>query len=123
MTFCTTTPNGAVSTFGPILVKNMGFTSNLINLALQVPTGFVGLTVVLVSTYIARKKEGVRLYLVMFFALIILGGSLVLWLAPRSATAGLMIGYCIPSLTRSVDGRYVADYWGWTMSCLWNGSE
>jgi MFS transporter, ACS family, allantoate permease len=98
MTFCSTTPNGAVSTFGPLLVKDMGFTSNLINLALQVPTGFVGLTSVLVSTWLARKRPGLRLYLTIFFSCIVLAGSLMLWLAPRSNTALLMVGYCmIPS--------------------------
>lgn len=103
-------------------MKNMGFTSNLINLALQVPTGFVGLTVVLVSTYIARKKEGMRLYLVMFFSSIILAGSLVLWLAPRSATAGLMIGYCT-TFRDVINCRYAANYRRRTMSGVRDGSK
>jgi hypothetical protein len=95
MTFCSTTINGAVSTFGPILVKNMGFTSNLINLALQVPTGFVGMTAVLVTTYLARRIPGTRLYLASLGAAIVLTGALILWLAPRNKTAVLMVGYCI----------------------------
>ena len=95
MSFCTTTPNGAVSTFGPILVKNMGFTSNLINLCLQVPTGFVGMTAVLVATFLARKYNGIRLYLAMLFSCVVMAGSLILWLAHRNQTAVLMVGYCM----------------------------
>jgi sugar phosphate permease len=95
MSFCTTTPNGAVSTLGPILVKNMGFTSNLINLCLQVPTGFVGMTAVLVATFLARKYNGIRLYLAMLFSCVVMAGSLILWLAHRNQTAVLMVGYCM----------------------------
>jgi hypothetical protein len=60
-----------------------------------VPTGFVGMTAVLVTTYLARRIPGTRLYLASLGAAIVLTGALMLWLTPRNKTAVLMVGYCI----------------------------
>ncbi|KAM5350664.1 hypothetical protein ACJ41O_007169 [Fusarium nematophilum] len=85
------TGSGAVTTFGTIVFKDMGFdifTSLLLNL----PIGAMAFVCVLGSGYIGEKVANSRLYVVVgACAPVVLGCAL--WKLPDSATAGRIVGF------------------------------
>ena len=86
------TGSGAVTTFGTIVFKDMGFdvfTSLLLNL----PIGALAFICILGSGYIGRKVPNSRLYIIAGACLPVVLGCCLIWQLPDSNKAGRIIGF------------------------------
>lgn len=83
--------NGPQSTFQAIIVNSFGFIP-LVSLLLLMPFGFIIGTIQLVGPYLAYKYPNVRTYIVISCQGLTIMSSLLLWLLPRSALGGLLVG-------------------------------
>ncbi|KAF5006339.1 hypothetical protein FDECE_7267 [Fusarium decemcellulare] len=86
------TGSGAVTTFGTIVFKDMGFdvfTSLLLNL----PIGALAFICVLGSGYIARLVPNSRLYVVIAACFPVILGCSLIWQLPDSKRAGRITGF------------------------------
>ncbi|KAI5479125.1 major facilitator superfamily domain-containing protein [Pseudohyphozyma bogoriensis] len=79
---CTHWSNGAVSSFGSLLVKQLGFTV-FQTLLLQLGVGFLGSMVVWVPAWVTRKHDGLIYHFHTSGLVLPLVGSLVVWLGPE----------------------------------------
>ncbi|RSM12099.1 hypothetical protein CEP52_002617 [Fusarium oligoseptatum] len=94
------TGSGAVTTFGTIVFKDMGFdvfTSLLLNL----PIGAMAFICVLGSGYIGQKVPNSRLYVVVGACAPVILGCALLWKLPDSALAGRIVGFYLISFFSS----------------------
>ncbi|QGI67568.1 hypothetical protein CEK26_011519 [Fusarium fujikuroi] len=86
------TGSGAVTTFGTIVFKDMGFdvfTSLLLNL----PIGALAFICILGSGYIGRKVQNSRLYIIAGACLPVILGCSLIWQLPDSKKAGRIVGF------------------------------
>ncbi|KAH7189869.1 MFS transporter [Fusarium oxysporum] len=86
------TGSGAVTTFGTIVFKDMGFdvfTSLLLNL----PIGALAFICILGSGYIGRKVPNSRLYIIAGACVPVILGCSLIWQLPDSNKAGRIIGF------------------------------
>lgn len=86
--------NGPVSTFGPIIINQLGFTG-LTSLLLIMPAGAVTGTVQIIAPYCAMKYKNMRCWIVVITVSISLLGSILLWQLPLSNTAGRLVAVYI----------------------------
>ncbi|KAJ4167523.1 hypothetical protein NW754_011340 [Fusarium falciforme] len=94
------TGSGAVTTFGTIVFKDMGFdvfTSLLLNL----PIGAMAFICVLGSGYIGQKVPNSRLYVVAGACAPVILGCALLWKLPDTALAGRIVGFYLISFFSS----------------------
>ncbi|KAM6513018.1 hypothetical protein FSOLCH5_010714 [Fusarium solani] len=94
------TGSGAVTTFGTIVFKDMGFdvfTSLLLNL----PIGAMAFICVLGSGYIGQKVPNSRLYVVVGACAPVILGCALLWKLPDTALAGRIVGFYLISFFSS----------------------
>ncbi|UQC73840.1 uncharacterized protein CLUP02_00487 [Colletotrichum lupini] len=86
------TGSGAVTTFGTIVFKDMGFdvfTSLLLNL----PIGALAFICILSSGYIVRRVPNSRLYVVIGACVPVILGCSLIWQLPDSNRAGRILGF------------------------------
>ncbi|KAJ4180521.1 hypothetical protein NW767_014385 [Fusarium falciforme] len=86
------TGSGAVTTFGTIVFKDMGFdvfTSLLLNL----PIGALAFICILSSGYIGRRVPNSRLYVIVGACVPVIVGCSLIWQLPDSNRAGRIIGF------------------------------
>ena len=80
---------GPVNTFMPIIISGFGF--NVLNtLLLTIPAGAVGGILILGVTYTTYKLRNIRTYAIVFCEGLVIMGSLMLWLLPRTERGGLL---------------------------------
>lgn len=92
--FCMLVANGPVSTFIPIIISDLGF-STLTSLLLVMPAGAIIGTVELMTPWIAMKWPGLRAYLVAITVSVTLLASVLLWQLPQSDTGGKLFAVYI----------------------------
>ena len=83
--------NGPQSTFQAIIINSFGF-SPLNSLLLLMLFGFIIGTIQLLAPYLAYRYKNIRTYLVFCCQCLSIMASLLLWLLPRSALGGLLVG-------------------------------
>ncbi|GAM43494.1 hypothetical protein TCE0_050r18352 [Talaromyces pinophilus] len=88
----TTTPGGAISTYGSIIFEGMGF-STFESLLLNLPIGGFAIVCILSSGYLGRRLPNARLHLVTAGSLVVIIGSCMIWKLPASQRAARIIGY------------------------------
>ena len=94
MAFLILVANGPVSTFTPIIISDLGF-STLNSLLLIMPAGAIIGTVELMTPWIAMKWTGLRAYLVAITVSVTLLAILLLWQLPQTATGGKLFAVYI----------------------------
>src|SRR5271156_5891505 len=103
--FAGVTPNGVFGTFGSIIIKSLGF-NNLQALGIQVPSGFIGFLAVIIPTYIIRRYNNYRFYMLTLAEAITMIGGILLWAAPKSNVPALLVGYCTAPLAAVSNFRF-----------------
>lgn len=83
MSFTMLVANGPVSTFIPLIIRDLGF-SGLNSLLLIMPAGFVIGTIELVAPYICYRWKGWRAYVVTICVCGTIIGSFILWRLPQT---------------------------------------
>ncbi|KAK5129872.1 hypothetical protein LTR08_002749 [Meristemomyces frigidus] len=94
MAFCILVANGPVSTFTPIIIRDLGF-SGLNSLLLIMPAGFTIGMIELTAPYCAMKFPGWRAYIVAITVCGTILASLLLWLLPQTATGAKLFAVYI----------------------------
>ncbi|KAH6675067.1 MFS transporter [Halenospora varia] len=84
-------PN-SVSTFGSLVISNFGFTS-LQTTLLGMPNGAFEIIVMVAVTWFCIRFQNIRCYCVVFVNVISLVGGIMLFSAPFSNKAALLVGY------------------------------
>lgn len=83
--------NGAVTAFGTIIIKSIGYTG-LQSVALTIPGGAVTVVTIYLFGWLA-DKYGQRTLLFPLSCVPVVVGAIVIWTAPWHPTAGPLIGY------------------------------
>lgn len=91
MAFTMLVANGPVSTFIPLIIRDLGF-SGLNSLLLIMPAGFVIGTIELLAPYICYKRKGLRAYIVTITVCGTIIGSFILWLLPQTQKGARLFG-------------------------------
>ncbi|KAK5128254.1 hypothetical protein LTR85_002921 [Meristemomyces frigidus] len=94
MAFTILVANGPVSTFTPIIIKDLGF-SGLNSLLLIMPAGLVIGTIELSAPYCAMRFSGWRAYIVCITVCGTILASLLLWQLPQTATGAKLFAVYI----------------------------
>ncbi|KAK7424615.1 hypothetical protein QQZ08_008498 [Neonectria magnoliae] len=109
--------NGPISTFVPIIINGMGF-STLNSLLLVIPMGAYAGTMQLIFPFLAYKFPGLRSYLVFAAQMGTVVAALLLWLLPLSSTGVLLFAcYILPSVGAGyavLMGMQIANTAGYT---------
>ncbi|KAH8896863.1 MFS general substrate transporter [Thozetella sp. PMI_491] len=87
-------PNGAVSAFGPLIVKSFGFTQ-LQSTLLNMPSGACQIMALWISGYIGMRFSGVRHFIMIGGVLIALLGGVLIYTLSDPQRVGRLIGYYI----------------------------
>jgi hypothetical protein len=113
--------NAPISTFQPLIIKDLGYTG-LKSLLLTMPSGAYAGTMMLITTYLAYKYPGWRSYIIALCQIMTVFASLLLWLLPRSATGGLLFAvYVLPTTGSAYAvamGLFLANNAGYTKRSL-----
>lgn len=113
--------NAPISTFQPLIIKDLGYTG-LKSLLLTMPSGAYAGTMMLITTYLAYKFPGWRSYIIALCQVMTIFASLLLWLLPRSATGGLLFAvYVLPTTGSAYAvamGLFLANNAGYTKRSL-----
>lgn len=95
---CSLTSSAPLGTFIPIIINGFGF-SPLDSLLLTTPAGFYGGTMIVLSSWLAYKKPGLRCYIVAALQMGTALSALLLWLLPLDDVGGLLFAAAIlPSM-------------------------
>ncbi|KPI40942.1 putative transporter [Cyphellophora attinorum] len=94
MAFTMLVANGPVSTFIPLIIRDLGF-SGLNSLLLVMPAGFVIGTIELVAPYVCYRWKGWRAYVVTICVCGTIIGSFILWKLPQSQKGARLFGVYI----------------------------
>jgi Na+/melibiose symporter-like transporter len=109
--------NGPISTFIPIIINGLGF-STLNSLLLFIPAGAYAGTMMLLMPFLAQKYPGWRTYLATICQCIAVLASFLLWFLPRHPVGGMLFAcYILPSVGASyaiIMGLQVANTAGYT---------
>ncbi|KAH7017093.1 major facilitator superfamily domain-containing protein [Ilyonectria destructans] len=109
--------NGPISTFVPIIINGMGF-STLHSLLLVMPAGAYAGTMQLLFPFLAYKFPGLRSYLVFIAQMGTTLAALLLWRLPFSSTGALLFAcYILPSVGAGyavLMGMQIANTAGYT---------
>lgn len=109
--------NGPISTFIPIIINGLGF-STLNSLLLFIPAGAYAGTMMLIMPYLAHKYPGKRTYLAIICQVIAVLASFLLWFLPRHPTGPVLFAcYILPSVGASYAifmGLQIANTAGYT---------
>lgn len=84
--------NSAVTAFGTIIIKSIGYTG-LQSVALMIPGGAVTAVTIWIFSYFADKYKNIRTYLYPISNVPVIVGAITIWTAPWVPTAGPLIGY------------------------------
>lgn len=93
-TLCIFVANGPLSTFVPILIRQLGF-SGLNSLLLVMPAGFIVGTATIIGAWLAGRLKNGKLYIVSLSIVPTLLSACLLWQLPQSATGAKLFGVFI----------------------------
>ncbi|KAK5215775.1 hypothetical protein LTR96_011114 [Exophiala xenobiotica] len=109
--------NGPISTFLPIIIDSLGF-STLNSLLLFIPVGVYAGTMMVLMGWLARKIPGWRIWLAVICQTITAFASLLLWNLPMHPVGGMLFAcYILPSIGAAyavIMGLQVANTAGYT---------
>ncbi|SPO01642.1 related to allantoate permease [Cephalotrichum gorgonifer] len=98
ISFLSMIANGPITTFIPIIVNGLGFTT-LNSILMLMPVGAYAGTLQLLMSWAAYRYKGIRTYLVVVAQVGTIISALLLWLLPMNATGGLLFAVIIlPSI-------------------------
>ncbi|KAH6970535.1 major facilitator superfamily domain-containing protein [Ilyonectria sp. MPI-CAGE-AT-0026] len=119
--FLANIPNGPMSSFVPILLKGMGY-STLDSLLFKMPSGATGFVMIAGFGYLASKWKSGRVYLFACALSITVTSSLLLWLVPTKTKGVLLLAiYLLPSFSAGYGvfvGLQIANTAGYTKKTL-----
>lgn len=113
--------NGAISTFGTIVIKGFGY-SSLNSLLLTMPAGAYAGTMMLLLSFLAMRVVHIRTWLIFGAQLGTTFASLLLWKLPKTAKGGLLFAaYILPTTGAGYTvlmGLQIANTAGYTKRSL-----
>lgn len=107
ITIAASVPNGAVSSFQSLIISSLGFSDEVVAL-LQIPSGVISVSSVLMATWLAGKYNARALNIIFWSAIGgVLGGGLLAFL-PSDNQAGKLVG------------NYLAQVVGAFLPCMYS---
>ncbi|KAK8846532.1 hypothetical protein IAR55_005618 [Kwoniella newhampshirensis] len=93
MWFCAACPSGGIGAFGGLITKGFGF-STFTSILMQIPTGAIGITTLLISIYITNRIK-LRWPVIAVIVLFPIAGAVGLTQVPRTKPSALMGCYYV----------------------------
>ncbi|PVH81828.1 MFS general substrate transporter [Cadophora sp. DSE1049] len=95
-TFCVNVATGGLSGFGNIIIQGFGF-DLFSTLLLQIPFGVSQIVFVSIGAYLGSFVKNARLFAMIFFMVVSITGTLMMFLIPAEHRAARVAGACLTS--------------------------
>lgn len=92
MSMLTSVVSGPISSFGPLIFSDMGFTKEQ-SLLLNMPNGAMAFICILASATLGRRVPNIRLILIVCGCLLAVIGCCISWQLPSGTNAGRLSGF------------------------------